>query len=510
MAEPRVTAARIAVDELETELLVLHVFERDHDAAGFVRKVDNLYDGAINRVLESDDFSGRANDALIIYPPNRECRIRRVLLVGVGKREDHTVERLRRAVGTAVRVAERMSISEISVSVGHVHHLSEHMGDYYAGLAAVEAAVLAAWDFRELKTQAEDAAPRAVLDRMTLIAHADEELSELERAAHHGCITARAANIARDLQQRPGNVATPSFVADRARRIADRFGLGMTVLDREQMREEGMHALLAVAQGTQEEPRFLALEYRGGAKDAAPVVLVGKGVTFDSGGISIKPSERMEDMKYDMSGAAAVIGAMHAVAELELHINVVALVPLTENLPSGAALKPGDVINSHFGKSIEVINTDAEGRLILADALSYARRYKPAAIVDCATLTGACVIALGHHAIGLMGNNGRLIDEVRAAGQRTGERCWPLPLWDEYREQIDSTIADVKNSGGRAAGAITAGWFLKEFVREDQPWVHLDIAGTAYREEAAPYLRKGAAGVPTRLLIDWVRARAEA
>jgi leucyl aminopeptidase len=218
----------------------------------------------------------------------------------------------------------------------------------------------------------------------------------------------------------------------------------------------------------------------------------------------------MEDMKYDMSGAAAVIGAMQAIAELGLRVNVIGLVPATENLPSGTALKPGDVISSHLGKSIEIVNTDAEGRLVLADALSFARRYEPAAIVDCATLTGACVIALGHHAIGLMGNDGAIIDQVRAAGQRTGERCWPLPLWDEYREQIESTIADIKNSGGRAAGSITAGWFLKEFVDDEVPWAHLDIAGTAYRDEAAPYLRKGAAGVPTRLLIDWVRARAEA
>jgi leucyl aminopeptidase len=283
----------------------------------------------------------------------------------------------------------------------------------------------------------------------------------------------------------------------------------VTVLDRAGIREEGMHALLAVAQGTHEEPRFIVIEYRGGSDGDAPVVLVGKGVTFDSGGISIKPAERMEDMKYDMSGAAAVIGAMQGIAELKLRVNAIGLVPATENLPSGTALKPGDVIRSHFGKTIEIVNTDAEGRLILADALSYARRYEPAAIVDCATLTGACVVALGHHAIAIMGNNGTLLDQVRAAGQRTGERCWPLPLWDEYREQIDSGIADIKNSGGRPAGSITAGWFLKEFVGE-VPWAHLDIAGTAYRDEAAPYLRKGAAGVPTRLLIDWVRARAGA
>lgn len=510
MAEPTISAARATADELRTELLVLHVFERDKTAVGFVAKVDRLYDGAIGRVLGSGDFGGRKNDTLVIYPPDADCGIRRVLLVGVGKREDHTVERLRRAVGTAVRVAEKMAIREMSISVGHVHHLSEHMGDYYAGLAAVEAAILAAWDFRELKTQSEESAPRAALDRVTVVAHDDDELSDLERAVAHGSVTARAANIARDLQQRPGNMATPSYVAERAQAIADRLKLKCTVLDRADMKKEGMHALLAVAQGSQEEPRFVVLEYRGGAKGERPLVLIGKGVTFDSGGISIKPADRMEEMKFDMSGAAAVIGAMHGIAEAGLAVNVVALAPLTENLPSGTALKPGDVISSHLGKSIEIINTDAEGRLILADALSYARRFEPAAIVNCATLTGAVVIALGHHAIGLMGNNGSLIDQVRAAGQRTGERCWPLPLWDEYREQIDSTIADIKNSGGRAAGSITAGWFLKEFVQDDTPWVHLDIAGTAYRDETAPYLRKGAAGVPTRLLIDWVRSRSGA
>jgi leucyl aminopeptidase len=509
MPDPKISTAHTAVDQLQTELLVLHIFERDRKAVGSVAKVDALYDGAITRVLEAGDFSGRANDVLVLYPSRPDCGIRRVLLVGVGKREDHTVERLRRAVGTAVRVAERMSIREIAVSVGHVHHLSEHMGEFYAGVAAVEAAVLASWDFRELKTQSDEQAPRARLDAMTLLAYGEDEQRELDRAAWYGSITARAANLARMLQTQPGNVATPTYLADRARELGERLGMEITVLDRQAMREEGMHALLAVAQGTQEEPRFITMRYQGAGDGVAPLVLVGKGVTFDAGGISIKPADRMEDMKYDMSGAAAVIGAMQGIAELKLRANVVGLVPATENLPSGTAFKPGDVIRSHLGRTIEIVNTDAEGRLILADALSYARRYEPAAIVDCATLTGACVIALGHQAIGIMGNDGTLIDQVRAAGQRTGERCWPLPLWDEYREQIDSAIADIKNSGGRPAGTITAGWFLKEFVGET-PWAHLDIAGTAYRDEAAPYLRKGAAGVPTRLLIDWVRARADA
>lgn len=250
------------------------------------------------------------------------------------------------------------------------------------------------------------------------------------------------------------------------------------------------------------------LEYKGADSAEGPLVLVGKGITFDSGGISIKPAERMEDMKFDMSGAAAVLGAVQAIAELKLPVHLVALIPSTENLPSGRSMKPGDIIRSHLGKTIEIVNTDAEGRLILADALSYARRYRPRAILDAATLTGACVIALGHHAIGLMGNDDALVEEVRSAGERAGERCWPLPLWDDYRPQIDSTFADLKNTGGRPAGTITAGLFLKEFVG-DVPWAHLDIAGTAYRDEAAPYLRKGATGAPTRLFVEWVRGRSE-
>jgi leucyl aminopeptidase len=361
-----------------------------------------------------------------------------------------------------------------------------------------------------MKSQKEDDAPRVKLDALVLLSTGPGQTEDLRRAAREGEIAARAENLARDLQTRPGNVATPTYLANVATEIGREHKMKVTILDREAMRKEGMHALLGVAQGSEEEPRFIILEYRKGPKDQRPLALIGKGVTFDSGGISIKPADRMEDMKYDMSGAAAVLGAMRGIAELEIKANVVALIPATENLPSGKALKPGDVIRSHLGKTIEIINTDAEGRLILADALSYARRYKPAAMVNAATLTGAVVVALGQQAIGLMGNDGDLQDEIRAAGQRVGERCWPLPLWDEYRELIDSNIADMKNSGGRQAGTITGGWFLKEFVEDTTPWAHLDIAGMAYKDDAAPYLRKGATGVPTRLFIEWVRARADA
>jgi leucyl aminopeptidase len=304
----------------------------------------------------------------------------------------------------------------------------------------------------------------------------------------------------------PGNVCTPDYLTTIARDLARTYRFKITVLGRAQMEKEGMGALLSVARGSPEEPRLLALEYRGAGREA-PICLVGKGITFDSGGISLKPAEKMEEMKYDMSGAAAVLGTFEALGQLRPAVNVVGLIPSTENLPSGTAMRPGDVVRSHFGKTIEIINTDAEGRLILADTLSYARRYQPSCVLDAATLTGAVVIGLGNHAVGLMGNDDRLLDEVRQAGDRAGERCWPLPLWDEYREQIRSDVADVKNSGGRAAGSITAGWFLREFV-DGYPWAHLDIAGTAYIDAERPGLAKGPTGLGVRLFSEFVLARA--
>jgi leucyl aminopeptidase len=507
MHEPSIQAAHVRAADVKTPLMVLHVFERDRKPVGFVEKVDSLYGGAISRVLDSVDFHGRKDETLVLYPQGKSS-IERVLLVGVGKAKDHTVESVRRGVGTAIRVAERMGISELAISVGHVHHLSERMGNYNAGLAAVQAALLAAWDFRQYKTVADDAPPPTPIESITLVAHDEKEFAEFERAVAYGRITARATNFARELQSQPGNVATPTYLGEAAKTMGKENGVKVTVLDRAAIEKEGMKALLAVGQGSAQEPRFIIMEYNGGGK-SKPVVLVGKGITFDTGGISIKPADRMEDMKFDMSGAAAVIAAMQGIAQLKLKINVVGLVASAENMPSGTAVKPGDVIGSHLGKTIEIVNTDAEGRLVLADALSYAQTLKPAAMVDAATLTGACVIALGNHAAGLMGTDGDLMDELKAAGVRVGERCWPLPLWDEYRPQIDSTIADIKNSGGRAAGSITAGWFLKEFAGTT-PWAHLDIAGTAYRDEPTPYMRKGATGLPTRLFIEWVRARAEA
>lgn len=487
-------------------LLVLPWFEGDEELAGAAAEVDARMAGAIRAVLGRGDFRGRKDEAALLYPRAGEVGAERVLLVGLGPRQQFGAERLRRAVGTAVRQAQRLGAPGLGILVptDGAGADAERLGQ-----AAAEAAVLAAWEFRELRTRPREDAPRADVSTLELIADAGVAKGALERGARVGEIAARGENLARGLAARPSNMATPTYLAGVAEELGRANGLTVTVLDRAGLEAEGMGAVLAVARGTDEEPRFIVLEYRRGEEGAPPLVLVGKGVTFDSGGISLKPAQGMEDMKYDMSGAAAVLGALQAIAELELPVNVVGLIASSENLPSGKAMKPGDVIRSHLGKTIEVVNTDAEGRLLLADALSYARRFRPAAVVDAATLTGACTIALGHHAIGLMGNDDALIAAVREAGERAGERCWQLPLWDEYRPQIDSEVADLKNTGGRPAGTITAGLFLKEFAGE-YPWVHLDIAGTAYRDDVPPYLRKGPTGVPTRLLVEWVRTRAGA
>jgi leucyl aminopeptidase len=305
----------------------------------------------------------------------------------------------------------------------------------------------------------------------------------------------------------PGNLCTPDHLAEVARDIAGRHKLEITVLGRTEMEAEGMGSLLCVAQGTPQDPKLIALQYRGGGADNKPVVLVGKGLCFDTGGISIKPAQGMEMMKFDMCGAAGVLGAMEAIARLALPINVVGLVGSTTNMPSGTAVKPGDVVRSHLGKYIEIINTDAEGRLVLADVLSYARRFDPAVVIDAATLTGACVIALGHTATGVFGSDEALVNEVLEAGKRSGELGWPMPLWDDYKDLIKSDVADMKNSGGRPAGAISAAMFLKEFT-ESYPWVHLDIAGTAYSESDLGYIPKGPTGIPVGMFVEFVRARA--
>ncbi|HEU0264553.1 MAG TPA: leucyl aminopeptidase, partial [Geobacterales bacterium] len=303
----------------------------------------------------------------------------------------------------------------------------------------------------------------------------------------------------------PGNVATPSYLAEQARQLAATVGCRCTIIDKDELERLGAGGILAVGKGSHYPPCLVELTYQGGGEGARPLLLIGKGITFDSGGISLKPREGMERMKDDMAGAAAVLGVVRAVAELKLPINLVALLPLAENLPGGGAYKPGDILRTMAGTTVEVNNTDAEGRLVLADALHYGRRFNPAAVIDIATLTGACLVALGTLATCIMGNNQGLVDRLLRSGETSGERLWQLPLWDEYGEAMKSDIADMKNAGGPHAGTITAGWFLQQFVDNGVPWVHLDIAGTAWEEKGRPYLPKGASGVGVRLLVDFIR-----
>jgi leucyl aminopeptidase len=371
------------------------------------------------------------------------------------------------------------------------------------GQVVVEGSAQGSWNFTDLKSDDE----RVRLKELEIVV-TREHRAELEAGRKIGAAVAIGQKLTRNLQALPGNICTPTYLSEIARELAKAYGYKVTVLGRDQMEKLGFGAMLAVARGSTEEPRFITLEYRGATK-SAPLCFVGKGVTFDSGGISIKPALNMEDMKYDMSGAAAVLGLFEALGHLKPRANVVGLIPATENLPSGTAIKPGDIVRSHLGKTIEIVNTDAEGRLILCDALSYARRFKPACVIDAATLTGAIVVGLGAHAAGLMGNDDALLEEVRWAGDMAGERCWPLPLWDEYRSQLKSDVADIKNAGGRPAGSITAGWFLREFV-DGFPWAHIDVAGTAYTDSERPGLAKGPTGIGVRLFTEFVLGRARA
>jgi leucyl aminopeptidase len=403
---------------------------------------------------------------------------------------------IRRAAGTAVRAARERGAG----SVGFV--VPESAPDAGAAWqAAAEGLQLGDWRYDGLRDDADLTDP----PRTRVLYSGNPDSSPDSGAVDRGRTLAMAQNTARELITLPGNVATPTYLADAASRLGGAHGFGVQVWGRDRLRDEGFGALLSVAQGSAEEPRFIIMEHEGDGGD--PFVVVGKGVTFDAGGISIKPSAGMEDMKYDMSGAAAVIGIMVAAAGLGIPQRVIGLVPATENLPSGTAVKPGDVIRGLSGKSIEVINTDAEGRLILSDALTYAQRLSPRAIVDMATLTGACVVALGHHAIACLTSSDDLAAQLTAAGEAADERVWRLPLWPEYRKQMDSDIADIKNTGGRAAGTITAAWFLRDFVDDGVEWAHLDIAGTAWADEPRGWQPKGAVGVGVRLVHEWLRSR---
>ena len=488
----RITASDAQPATVDTPLLVI-ALRKGPNLPDSLAALDGALGGTIGRTLERRDFRGDRDE--VLHLTGTDPGPRRVLLVGLGENADASGA-VRRGAAVAARQARKLGVASFA-------WLAPIDADPAATEAAAVGLALGAWQYSDLKSPPPADERRPELEEITILGGGPGAAGSVASGSAIG----EGINLSRRLAMMPGNLCTPDYLADTARAIAARHGMQVTVLGRAEMEREKMGSFLCVAQGTPQEPRLIALEYRKGPADAKPIVLVGKGLCFDSGGISIKPAQGMEAMKFDMCGAAGVLGAMEAIARLGLAINVVGLVGSTTNMPSGTAVNPGDVVQSHLGKFIEVINTDAEGRLVLADVLSYARRYDPAAVVDAATLTGACVVALGHTASGVFGNDEALIQEVLAAGKRSGELGWQLPLFDDYRELMRSDVADIKNSGGRAAGASTAAIFLKEFTGS-YPWVHLDIAGTAYAESDLGYVPKGPTGIPVGMFVEIARGRA--
>ena len=482
---------------LAVDCLVVAVFE-EAELGAEARAVDAACGGRLQRLLARGDFTGRAGDTLLITEVT-ELPARRVLLVGLGARAQLSRRGWRRAWGGAVAALSRTRIASVALALDRPP--ARDLDDYYFGRAVAEVAGATLYRINDLKTGKKPPAPAL----KKVLAGPVRKADAAARGFKHGAAIASAAAVQRDLANLPANICTPTFLAEEARALARRQkSLTAKVLDEAAIRKEKMGCLLAVSQGSRQPPRFIVLEYRGGKSAPPPVVLVGKGVTFDTGGISLKDPPAMDEMKFDMSGAAAVIACLTLAAELRLPLHVVGLIAAVENMPDGKAVKPGDIATSASGQTVEILNTDAEGRLILCDALHYARRFRPAAVVDIATLTGACVIALGHHHSGVMGNDEPLIKQLLEAGLRAEDRCWQLPLTEEYFDQLKSNFADFANVGGRDGGAITAATFLGKFT-QGMPWAHLDVAGTAYQGGAS----KGSTGRPTPLLADFLIRRAE-
>lgn len=484
------------------ELLVLAHCEGEPLAKPDASGLDKALGGSLRDLLQSREFEGRAGEVLV-YHTHGKVPAKRLLLVGLGKKHQLTLDAIRQALGHAVKRVRQCKVDSFTAVVPAVIPRGQTPLD--VAQAMTEGAILGNYQFTAYRS--DNGTPTNV-ERMTILTQQKIQLRPLSEGIRRGVATAEAAVLVRDLCNHPSNVMTPTRIANEAKKVAKEEALHLKILEQRDMEQLGMGALLGVAQGSHEPPKFIILEYKGdrAKKSLQPIVLVGKTVTFDTGGISLKPSENMEQMKADMTGGAEVLASVRAAARLRLPLHVVGILPVTENMPGGRAMKPGDIVKTLSGKTVEVQNTDAEGRLILSDGLAYATRYQPAALIDIATLTGACVVALGQFAIGMFGNNDRLKEQVRKAGLQAGERVWEMPLWDEYFEQLRSDVADMRNIGGRGGGMITAALFLSKFVG-DCPWIHLDIASTDWSERERAYVPKGPTGIGTRLLIQYLLDR---
>ncbi len=489
-----------APQTLRNGCVVAGVYESGQLSAPAAR-LDRAAQGFLSGVVRRGDMQGKAGSTLLLHNvPGIGCE--RVLLVGLGAAAQFREKQYRDAVAAAMRTLNGTGAEEAVVHLTDVPVAGRDAGwkASHAAMVALESA----YRFTRMKSKSEDSA--TPLARVTLVVSDRAAQRRAATGLAQGIAIAGGVSLAKDLGNLPPNVCTPTYLANEARALARRHRMKAQVLERADMEKLGMGALLAVAQGSAEPPKLIVVEYRGGPKSAKPVALVGKGITFDTGGISLKPAGEMDEMKFDMCGAASVLGTLQAVGALRLPVNVVGVIPTTENMPGGRATRPGDIVKSLSGQTVEILNTDAEGRLILCDALTYLERHAPAAVIDIATLTGACVVALGHVAAGLFANDDALAREVAAAGAAAHDRAWHLPLWDDYQEQLKSNFADFANIGGRPAGAVTAACFLSRFTAQYR-WAHLDIAGVAWKSGKD----KGATGRPvpllTQFLIDRVARR---
>ena len=499
-----IKVVRDDVTQVKVPALIVNLFEGVEEPGGATGAVDVALDGAISQLIADGEIKGKKGEHTLIHTFGK-IGPSRVLVAGLGKQDSFTAETVREVTAGSCRYLRRLGMKVVA-TLPHGSGVGG-LDPRASGQAIAEGSILGLYRFRNYLTKSEDTPDD--LEELQVVERETAKGRELKKGLEQGRIMAEAALLARSMVNEPPNVMTPTRMAEIASQTAEEEGLGVKILDRPQMEELGMGAFLGVAQGSDQPPKLIVLTYSGDPDHSDKILgIVGKGITFDTGGISLKPPGGMEDMKGDMAGGASVIGAMKAIGRLKPKINVTGLIAATENMPGGSAQRPGDVVRTMSGKTVEVINTDAEGRLVLADTLYYARQIGITQMVDIATLTGAMVVALGHACSGVMSNNQELVDQLIDAGKSTGERIWQLPMYDDYKEEIKSNVADMKNSGGRPAGSISAAQFLAEFA-EDTPWAHLDIAGTYLSKSDKGYLVKGGTGVPTRTLINLALSLAE-
>nr|WP_294839612.1 leucyl aminopeptidase [uncultured Methylotenera sp.] len=490
-----------ATEKQHHNCVIVGVYE-GRELSDAAQAIDTLSSGYLSNVLKHGDLEGKLDSSLMLHQvPGVQAD--RVLLVGLGKKAEFGAKQYGKAVRASVKALGAISADEVLTTLAELPVAGVDVRKKVAQL--VETALDASYRFEAIKRKpdaAEEKAAKKGIKKLAIRIAAAADVAAAESGLRDGKAIGAGVSLTKDLGNLPPNVCTPTYLAEQAQAMANTYGFTVEVLEREAMQKLGMGSFLAVAQGSEQPPKLIVLQHLKGDKSQKPVVLVGKGITFDTGGISLKPGAEMDEMKYDMCGAATVLGLFKTIAEMDLPLNVVGVIPTCENMPDGRATRPGDVLTSMSGLTIEVLNTDAEGRLILCDALTYAERFEPSAVVDIATLTGACVIALGHHATGLFSNNDSLAKELLQAGEQALDRAWHMPMWDDYQPLLDSNFADIANIGGRAGGSITAACFLSRFTKK-YDWAHLDIAGTAWKSGK----EKGGTGRPVPLLTEFLVGR---